>query len=455
MLAGTAQTALNAPNNLAISRKLADAYFGNPQSALGKSVRFDNNTDFQVTAVFENLPANSLDKYDFLLNWDRYLKHNPWLNGWENGGPDTRLELRPDANPVAVNAKLKTFLKGRNKDISPTFNIQLFLQPETEAYLYSNFKNGQRDGGRIDYVRLFVIVAAFLLLIAGINFMNLATARSTKRAREVGVRKVVGAERASLIGQFMGEALLLTILSLGLAVMLVDLLLPTFNQLTDKQLLLPLHQPSFWGLLAGLLIVTSGLAGSYPALFLSSLNPVRVLKGTMRFGAGALLFRRGLVVFQFVLSMLMIVGTVVVYRQLQFIQTKNLGYDRENLINIPGEGELGSKYATFKQELLQMAGIQSVTHMMTNPLRNGNTTDGVHWVGKDPSLAIQFNNTAVGYDYTKTFKLKLIRGRDFSPNLVPIQAITSSIRQRLSGLGIKIPLGNPSHLAKRPERLSG
>ncbi|MVM33051.1 FtsX-like permease family protein [Spirosoma sp. HMF4905] len=460
LLAGTAAVALNAPNNVAISRKLAETYFGNPQAALGKSVRFDNNTDFQVTAVFENLPNNSLDKYDYLLNWDLFLKHNPWINVWDNAGPDTRIELRPDADPAKVNAKLKTFLRGRNKDISPTYDIQLFLQPETEAYLYSNFKNGIRDGGRIEYVRLFAIVAVFLLLIAGINFMNLATARSTKRAREVGVRKVVGAERASLIGQFMGEALLLTILALVLAVVLVNLLLPTFNLLTDKQLVLPLQQPSFWALLAGLLVATSSLAGSYPALFLSSLNPVRVLKGTLRFGAGAQLFRRGLVVFQFVLSMLMIVGTVVIYKQLQYIQTKNLGYDRENLISIPGEGELARNYSTFKQELLRLAGIQTVTHALTNPLQNGNTTDGVEWPGKDPNSAIQFNNTVVGYDYAKTLKLKLIEGRDFSPNFGTDSSnylINQSAAKRM-GYKDRIagsPIGQPLSFGKKPGKIVG
>ena len=455
LLAGTPATALNAPNNVAISRKVAETYFGDAQSALGKSVRFDNAIDYQVTAVFENLPNNSLDKYEFLLNWDNYLKHNPWLNVWENGGPDTRLELRPDADPAKVNAKLKTFLKGRNKDISATFNIELFLQPETEAYLYSNFKNGQRDGGRIEYVRLFIIVAVFLLLIAGINFMNLATARSAKRAREVGVRKVVGAERASLIGQFMGEALLLTIIALGLAVALVSLLLPVFNQLTDKQLTLPINQPSFWLLLTGLLLVTGGLAGSYPALFLSSLNPIRILKGTLRFGAGAQLFRRGLVVFQFVLSMLMIVGTVVVYRQLQYIQTKNLGYDRENLINIPGVGEIASKYPTFKQELLRLPGIQSVTHMMTSPLENGNTTDGVHWEGKDPSLAIQFSNTVVGYDFAKTFKVKLIQGRDFSPEFGTDSSNYLINQAAAKRIGYKEPVGQPLTFGKRPGKIVG
>ncbi|GAB4051134.1 ABC transporter permease [Spirosoma litoris] len=455
LLAGTATTALNAPNNLAISRKLAEVYFGSPQAALGKSIRFDNKTDFQVTAVFENLPTTSLDQYDYLQNWELFLKQNAWLNEWENGGPDTRIELRPDADPAKVNAKLKGFLKGRNKDINATFDIQLFLQPETEAYLYSNFKNGVRDGGRIEYIRLFAIVAVFLLLIAGINFMNLATARSAKRAREVGVRKVIGAERSSLIGQFMGEALLLTTIALVLAITLVRLMLPAFNLLTDKQLNLPIQEPYFWALLAGLLIITGSLAGSYPALFLSSLNPVRVLKGMLRFGPGAQLFRRGLVVFQFVLSMLMIVGTVVIYRQLQYIQTKNLGYDRENLISIPGQGELAHNYPMVKQELLRMAGIQSITHSITNPLQNGNTTDGLQWTGKDPNLAIQFNNTVVGYDYAKTMKLKLIRGRDFSPAFGTDSSNYLINQAAAKRIGYKDPVGQPLAYGKRPGKIVG
>ncbi len=371
LLAGSPETGLKGPNNLAISRKLAETYFGDAQTALGKSIRLDNGTDYQVTAVFENLPDNALDQYDFLLSWNPYLKREPWLNAWENAGPGTRLQLRPDADVANVDAKLRTFLKGRNKDINANYNIQLFLQPETEAYLYSNFQNGQRDGGRIEYVRLFSIVAVFLLLIASINFMNLATARSIKRAKEVGVRKVVGAERASLIRQFMGEALLITVLALGVAVLLAGLLLPVFNQLTDKPLALPLSQPWFWALLTGLLLVTGGLAGSYPALFLSSLQPVRVLKGKLRFSPGAQLFRRGLVVFQFALSMLMIVGTMVVYQQLRYVQTKNLGYDRENLIPLSSNSSaLGTKYLTFKDELLRMPGIQAVTFSQTSPLGN-------------------------------------------------------------------------------------
>ncbi|GAB3641520.1 ABC transporter permease [Spirosoma arcticum] len=455
LLIGTPETAINTPGSVAISAKMAHIYFGSPQKAVGKSIRFDNWLNYQVTAVFANLPASTPEPYEYVLNWADYQRREPWTKVWENTGPRTRLQLRPDADVTNVNAKLKTFLKGRNKDLNASYNVELFLQPETEAYLYSNFRNGQRDGGRIEYVWLFVIVAVFLLLIAGINFMNLATARSVKRAREVGVRKVVGAERASLIGQFMGEAMLLTSMALVLAVALVAVLMPVFNQLTDKQLVLPISQPVFWSILLALLVLMGGLAGSYPALFLSSLNPVRVLKGTLRFGAGAQLFRRGLVVFQFVLSMLMIVGTVIVYRQLQYIQTKNLGYDRENLIRIRSEGELGQKFPLFKQELTRMAGIQSVTFLQTNPLQNGNTTDGVNWVGKDPTVAIQFNGTSVGYDFARTMGMKIIRGRDFSPAFGTDSTNYLINEAAAKRIGYKDPVGKPLTFWSKPGKIVG
>ncbi|WP_221393999.1 ABC transporter permease [Dyadobacter sp. NIV53] len=458
LLAGTTATALSTPNGIAISKKLAETYFGNPQKALGKSVRFDNYNDFQVTAVFENLPANSLDKYEFLLSWQYFLYKQPWAKDWTNAGPKTRLLLRSDANPDQFNAKLKWFLKGRNTDFSKTFFINLFLQPETEAYLYSSFKDGFRNGGRIDYVQLLAIVAGFLLLIAVINFMNLATARSAKRAKEVGVRKVVGAGQASLIGQFMSEAILLTFIALVLAFVLVLFLLPVFNQLTDKQLYLPFGQPTFWAIILGLLIITGILSGSYPALFLAALNPLNVLKGsvaTSRLNSGTHLFRRGLVVFQFVMSMLLIVGTVVVYQQLRYVQNKNLGYDRENLLLIASEGELPQKYPVFKQELLQMSGIQSVTHSYANPLGNGSTTEGVSWTGKDPNAAISFNNTAVGYDYGKTMKIKFIGGRDFSPDFGTDSTNYLINEAAAKRIGYKDPVGQPLTFWNKPGKIIG
>ncbi|MCF0053614.1 ABC transporter permease [Dyadobacter sp. LJ53] len=459
ILAGAPATALNAPNSLAISRKLAEIYFGNPEKALGKSIQFDNAVNYQVTAVFENLPANSSDQYEFLLNWQDFLAKNSWMKEWTNAGPKTRFQLRADTDPNKFNDKLKWFLKGRNTDFSNTFYINLFLQPETKAHLYS-FKDGYPNGGRIEYVRLLGVVAVFLLLIAVINFMNLATARSAKRAREVGVRKVVGAGHASLIGQFMSEAMLLTALSLVTALVLVILLLPVFNQLTDKQLLLPWKQPFFWVGLSGLLVVTGFLSGSYPALFLSSLDPIKVLKGAgslsrLGNGVGAQLFRRGLVVFQFCMSMLLIVGTVVVYQQLQYIQNKNLGYERENLINIPVEGELAKNYPLFKQQLLAMNGIQSVTNMYGGPLGNGSTTEGVSWTGKDPNAAISFNNTAVGYDFAKTLKLKFIGGRDFSQNFATDSSNYLINQAAAKRIGYKDPVGQPLTFWSKPGKIVG
>ncbi|CAA9278550.1 MAG: Acidobacterial duplicated orphan permease (function unknown) [uncultured Cytophagales bacterium] len=414
LLAGTPQTALNAPNALAISRKLAGHYFGSPQAALGKTIRIDQKKDYQVTAVFEDLPAGAPDQYDFLLSWEDMKVRNPWILDWGNNGPYTRLMLHPGADPAKLEAKIKTFLKGRNRGIGPTFNIHLFLHPEPDAYLYSEFENGYPSGGRIEYVRLLGVVAAFILLIACINFMNLATARSVKRAKEVGVRKVVGAVRGLLIGQFMGEALLLALLALVVALGLAELLLPAFNDLTGKRLTLSFGDGRLWLILPGITLVTGLLAGSYPALFLSSLNPVRVLKGTLRFGAGARLFRQGLVVFQFAMSVMLIVGTIAVYRQITYVQQKNLGYDRENLINVLNEGALAANYETFKQELLRMPGIGSVTRLQDALTGFTSSSNGLTWPGKDPAATIEFNVQSCGYDLVKTLKLS-VRGRDFSP----------------------------------------
>jgi len=297
----------------------------------------------------------------------------------------------------------------------------------------------------------------FLLLIACINFMNLATARSVKRAKEVGVRKVIGALRSVLAGQFMGEALLFTVLALVLAVTLVFFLLPAFNSLTGKYLALHFTDASFWLLLIGTTLVTGLLAGSYPAFFLSSLEPVKVLKGSLKFGSGARLFRQGLVVFQFVLSMLLIVGTIVVYRQVNFIQTENLGYDRENLIYIPVEGELATltKFKTFKDELLRMPGIQTVSSMNEAPFSIGNSTGGVSWTGKDPNVNIEVTQTAVGYDLLKTLKAKLVAGRDFSAEFSTDTSnyiINESLAVRT---GYKDPVGQPITMWGKPGKIIG
>jgi ABC-type antimicrobial peptide transport system permease subunit len=459
LLVGSAQTALQMPNGVALSRKLAVHYFGSPQAAVGKTLRVDNADDFIVTSVFEDLPGNTSLKYDFLFPWEGLLQRATWLKNWMNNSPETYLQLRPGADVAAVNAKIKHFLRGINPNIDlqhlDRFDIELLLQPYQDMYLHSGTENGELSGGQITYVRLFSIVAVALLVIAAINFMNLATARSAKRAREVGIRKVVGAGRSLLVGQFLGEALLLTAFAVVVALCLVQGLLPAFNGLTGKQMALPLTAPDFWLALLGMMAGTGLLAGSYPALFLASLQPVRVLKGTLKFRPGARLFRQALVVVQFVISMLLIIGTFVVYRQIDYMQTKNLGFDRENLIYVPLEGELGPKYETLKQELGRRPGIGAVTRMDSKPNEIGGNTHSVDWKGKDPTVNVMFTPAAGHYGMVEVLKLQLLAGRAFSPAF-PTDSTNYLINEQAARrLGYAQPVGQPLTLWDKPGTIIG
>ncbi|WP_295798794.1 ABC transporter permease [Mucilaginibacter sp.] len=414
LLKGSPQTALNSPVSIAVSKKMAGEFFGSPQMAIGKTIKYQNKKDFTVTAVFEDLPHNTSQKFEFLLNWDNFLKENEWAKAWGNNGPTTYVMLREGSNPALFNKKIARFLDNYNKEQNAAFRVELGIQKFGDVYLRSNFKNGVPEEGRIQYVHLFSIIAIIILVIACINFMNLTTARSVKRAREIGVRKVVGAVRSVLIQQFIGEAVLLTCYAASIAIVIVLLLLPVFNSVTQKQIEFPFWQSDFWLGLIGLTLITGILSGSYPALFLSSFNPVKVLKGTAKLSAGAAWFRKGLVVVQFVLSVVLIISTIVISKQVNYIQTKSLGYDRENLIYIPLEGNLPAQYKVFKDEAMKMPGIQQIARLSDSPIGFGSTTGGVNWDGKDPNLNVEFTQVSAGYDLIKTMKLTMAAGRDFS-----------------------------------------
>jgi ABC-type antimicrobial peptide transport system permease subunit len=414
LLQGTPASALSSTISMAISEKTADAFFGSPQNAMGKTIRFDNRKDYKITAVFKNLPANASRKFDYLISWEALQQDRPWIKSWRNSGPLTYVLLRSDANVELVNKKLAHFRDLYVKDNSTAYHVELGLQKFSEVYLHNHFTNGRVDGGRIEYVHLFSIIAIFILLIACINFMNLTTARSVKRAKEVGVRKTIGAMRGVLIKQFIGESIVLTSLAVVVALMLMVSLLPLFNQITQKQIQLPFNQISFWLNIVIITIVTGLISGSYPALYLSSFNPVKVLKGTTRLSAGAVWFRKSLVVFQFVLCLILIIGTIVVSEQVNFIQKKNLGYERENLIYIPVEGELINKYPAFKNEALQMPGIQNISFISDNPVYLDQWTNGVDWEGRSPNTLISFEHPDAGYDFAKTMKLEVANGHYFS-----------------------------------------
>ena len=306
LLKGQPLSALKTPVSLCISNKMAKAFFGSADAAIGKTMRFENKKDLTVTAVFADLPENVSAKFDFMMNWNVFLDENSWAKEWGNNGPNTLIMLRPDAKPELVRARIKKFLDNYNKDQSKSFRIELDMQPYGDSYLHSNFKNGEIVGGRIEYVRLFSIVAVFILVIACINFMNLTTARSAKRAREIGIRKVAGAIRPVLMRQFLSEAVMITTVSVLIALGLIVLLLPFFNQLTQKKIVIPYSSLYFWSALAALTLVTGLVSGSYPAIFLSSFKPITVLKGTLKFSSSSTILRKGLVIFQFVLSIVLI-----------------------------------------------------------------------------------------------------------------------------------------------------
>ena len=408
---GDPATALARPDAVVIAKKLVDKYF-NGEDPIGKMIKIDGKDNVIVTGVLEDIPELSSLKFDFLMSYDIWFKKNDWAKEWGNNGPRCVVLLKENTSVDKVNAKIKNYIKTKNKDS----NVELFLQNYGESYLYSKWDNAKQAGGRIEYVRTFSVVAIVILLIACINFMNLATARSLRRAREIGVRKVVGAGKRQLIAQFIGESMFVSFLAILISLLIVALILPSFNELTEKHLTIDLTNPSFLLILLGLTVFTGVISGSYPALFMSTLKPIVVLKGILKFKAGATYFRKGLVVFQFALSIILILGMIVVYRQINFIHNKNLGFGKEDLLYIPLEGGLSKNYMAFREELQKKPGIKNVTSAQHNPLQVGSSTQGVRWPGKDTTQLILFSSNPINYDYIKTMGIQLIAGRDFDPS---------------------------------------
>jgi len=408
---GDPASALARPDAVVISKKLAEKYFKG-DNPIGKLIKIDNKENVIVTGILDDIPDLSSLKFDFLMSWNMWFKNNDWAKEWDNNGPRCYVMLAPNTSVDKVNAKIKDYIKTKKADA----NVELFLQNYGESYLYSDWENGKQNGGRIEYVKIFSIVAVIILLIACINFMNLATARSLRRAREIGVRKVVGAGKRQLVGQFIGESLFVSFLAICFSLAIVALLLPSFNTLTEKHLAIDLTDPSFLLIVLGLTLVTGIISGSYPALFMSSLKPIVVLKGILKFKSGATYFRKALVVFQFALSIILILGMIVIYRQIDYIHNKNLGFAKEDLLYMPLEGELKKTFMTFKEELLKQPGVKSVSSAQSSPLEVGSSTQGVRWPGKDTTKLILFNNNPITHDYVKTMGIQLINGRDFSPD---------------------------------------
>jgi predicted permease len=410
LLNGVSSQVLEKPQSVVINESLAKKYFSTADDAMGEAIVINQDESYTVTGVFEDTPDNSTLQFDYVFPFKDWLVRNEWATEWGNNGPYTYVTLHNGASEEAVESKILDFIKERHEET----DTQLFLHPFADVYLYSRFENKEVIGGRIDYVRLFSVVAFFILLIACINFMNLSTARSTKRAKEVGIRKSIGASRGSLIGQYLGESILISFCALFLAVLLVEGFLPVFNDLTEKSIAIDYGNLEMTSAFLGISLLTGLIAGSYPALYLSSFEAVKTLKGTIKSSFGEAFVRKGLVVFQFSLSIILIISTILIYNQIQYVQNKNLGYKIENLIRLPIEGNLDEQWDVFRQQLEQNPDVISVSRASTSFLgRNSNTGD-VHWSGKDPEEHLLFEMVRVDYDLMETMNMKLAAGRNFS-----------------------------------------
>ncbi|MEM8559458.1 MAG: ABC transporter permease, partial [Bacteroidota bacterium] len=349
LVAGDPATALDAPDGIVISEQLAQALFQTDDfaSVLGRTVRFDDRHDARVTGVAAPVPTHSRLQFDWVLPFEEYYARNTWMDHWSNSGAQLYVRLAEGADLATVNDKIGGLIE-ENADYT---GVALFLYPFQAYHLSGTFENGEQAGGRIEYVRAFGVVAFFLVLIACINFMNLATARAAQRAREISVRKTLGATRSGLAAQFLGEAVLVALIAATLALVALVSLLPVFGEVAGKPFALGSLGPGMWALFIGVALTAGLLAGSYPALVLSRYNPAGILRGGGGVASGGLL-RKVLVVGQFAASILLIVGTLVVYLQIDYIQTKNLGLDRENVVMMTLEGGALDQYDTFRQTLL-------------------------------------------------------------------------------------------------------
>jgi putative ABC transport system permease protein len=444
MLNGT-RAGLKDPSSILLSESSAKAYFGNADP-MGKILKIDNKLNVKVTGVYEDIPYNSsFADVGFIAPWELFATSqglreaaDPWrCNCYFN-----YVQLADNADIKKVSAKIKDIKLSKVDKSELKQKPQVFLYPMSRWHLYSEFKNGASTGGRIQYVWLFGIIGMFVLLLACINFMNLSTAKSEKRAKEVGIRKSVGSLRVQLVLQFFIESLLVAVLAFILSLLLVQLALPFFNQVSDKKMNILWSNPLFWLAGIGFSLVTGLIAGSYPALYLSSFKPVKVLKGTFRAGRFAAIPRKILVVLQFTVSVILIIGTIIVFEQIQFAQNRPIGYSRDGLVTLPMiTSDIHNHFDVVKNELINDGGIVSIAEAGSPTTANWSTNAGFDWKGKDPSLAVEFPNIDVSYDYGKTVGWQFKDGRDFSRAF--ISDTTSFVLNETAAkfIGLKNPVG--------------
>ncbi len=445
-------------NSIVISEKMAQSLFGSAEAAVGKVLDwevFGKKRKSQVSGVFENSPANSTLTFDFVMSYEMCLQE-VWTNGqqWWNEGVQTYLVLKPGTDIPKFNEKIAGFVKNYH----PETIFTCFVRPYSSAYLYGKYEDGIQTGGRIAYVRLFSVIALFVLLIACINFMNLSTAKASVRLKEIGIKKSIGSSRLNLVAQFLGEAVSMSTLATLMAVGMAAMLLPLFNSVTGKQIAL-VFSPDMFAITGGVALLTGLLAGSYPAFYLSRFQPVTILKGKMPRSAGEFLARRSLVVFQFAVSLMLIFAVIVVWHQLDFMQSKNLGYDRSNVLYFDKAGAVSQNTETFLSELRQIPGVERASSMQETMVQNagmgGSSTYGIEWPGKTEKDLIDFNVRAVDFEMIELLNLPLAEGRSFSREFSDEKSQLIFNETAIRAMGLKNPVGQKVTMWREQKIIAG
>jgi putative ABC transport system permease protein len=411
-LGGNAKQALNGNYNIVLTEKLAKKFFGN-ESAIGKTVRIDSVNNCTVTAVLKDLKSNTQFDFEYLLPW-AYMTKLGWDDdNWTNNGVFTYALLKPGASQAGFDAKVKNITIDHTKGTPGASTTEVFTQPLNRAYLYSKSDNGKLVRGPVETVKLFTVIAAFILLIACINFMNLSTARSEKRAKEVGIRKVMGAQKIKLVLQFLCESIVLSFIAFVIALFLAQVGLKGFNELVGKELFINYTDPSFWWYAFAFILFSGILAGGYPAFFLSAFQPVKVLKGTFKKVNAAVNPRKVLVVLQFTFAIILIISTIIVQRQIQYALDRDAGYNRNNLIYMFAQGDVSEHYDLIKHDLVNSGAAVSVTRCANPITKRWGDSWGYRWEGSTKEdEKIDFVRLGADADFIKTIGVKLKEGRD-------------------------------------------
>ena len=442
LIKGNPESVLNDPHSIVLTEQLAIRLFGKNEDAVGKMIRINHTDNLIVSGILKDLPNNTQFDFEYLMPWSYLRKTGGDDNNWGDASTITYVLLKPGVKLASFEPKIKTTLQ-KYYDQAKETNWQLFLYPISRWHLYSNFENGyESDGGRISFVKLFAIIAAFILLIACINFINLSTARSEKRAKEVGIRKVAGAQKLSLIIQFISESVLLALIAGLIAILIVQISLPGFNQLTQKRLFIPFQSVWFWLTAMGFIIFTGFLAGTYPAFFLSSFQPVQVLKGSFRKANALITPRKVLVVLQFTFAIIMIICTVIVKQQIEYAKDRQTGYDRNNLIYFYLSDHLEKNYSSLKNDLLQSGVANSVTKTSAPLTQSWSEGWGQEWEGKDPNDKTDFRRYNEDGGLGKTAGLQFIAGRDIDVQKYPTDSLAMILNESaLKVMKFKNPIG--------------